>query len=296
MEIIFLGTACMQPTKKRNHPGILLLYKGDGLLFDCGEGIQRQLKIAGIRPTKITKIFLTHWDGDHFFGLPGLLQTMQAAGYDHTLELYGPKGTREMFELLKKLMGRKFLLEVKVSEVKKGTIVQEEDYEIHADELKHTSPCVGFAFAERNKRKMLMSVLKKLGVPEGPLVGKLQEGKKIIHQGREVAPDQVSKVIPGRKIVYATDTRPCAGLLRLAEGADILILESTFKSDLEEKAKEFMHLTAREAGQIANEAHVKKLFLTHFSQRYKDVSELEEDARDVFDNTQAAEDFMKIKI
>ena len=100
----------------------------------------------------------------------------------------------------------------------------------------------------------------------------------------------------GRKIVYATDTRPCAGLLKLAKDADVLILESTFKSDLEEKAKEFMHLTAREAGEIANEAHAKKFFLTHFSQRYKEVYELEEDARDVFDNTQAAEDFMKIKI
>ena len=292
MEITFLGTACMQPTKERNHPGVLLMYGGEGLLFDCGEGIQRQLRIAGVKPTKVKKIFITHWDGDHFFGLPGLLQTMHAAGSEG-VELYGPKGTQRMFELLKKL--GKFDLQVTVKEVGKGRVAEEDDYVVYAEELKHTSPCVGFAFVEKDKRKMVLSALKKLGI-QGPLIGKLQEGKKVQYKGKTVEPDQVSKVVRGRKVVYATDTRPCAGVVKLAKEADVLILESTFKSDLEEKAKEFLHLTAREAGHIANEAQAKRLVLTHFSQRYKDIHELEEDARDVFDNTQAAEDFMRIKL
>src|SRR3989344_7740762 len=296
MELIFLGTSCMQPTKQRNHPGVLLIYKGEGLLFDCGEGIQRQLRCAGIKPTVITKIFITHWHGDHVLGLPGLIQTLGASEYAGTLHVYGPEGTKKNLEMLKKIFAGKDTVSCEVHDVARGEIVHVDDYSVHAEELKHTITCLGYAFVETDKRKMLMGKVKQLKIPEGPLLGKLQRGESIMHNGKKVSPQDVSTLVTGRRIAYATDTRPCSAIVKLAQHADILILESTYASDLADKAKEHSHLTAKEAAQLANDAQAKKLYLMHFSPRYKNGQQLEEDARDIFDNTEAAEDFMKVKL
>jgi ribonuclease Z len=293
MEIIFLGTACMQPTKERNHPGVLLVRKGEGILFDCGEGIQRQLKVAGIKPTIISKILITHWHGDHVLGLPGLLQTISASGYSGNLEVYGPKGTKKRIALMKETFASKELIPFSVKEVSKGKICEEDEYALHTAEMKHGTPCIGFSLVEKNRRKVLISRANKLNIPEGPLLGKLQDGKTITHNGEKIKPDQVTTTIMGKKLTYITDTLPCSNITTLAKDSDILILESTYKSDLQEKAKEYYHLTAHDAATLANDANVKKLILTHFSGRYKDVKELEEDARDIFHNTQAAEDMMR---
>jgi ribonuclease Z len=296
MEITFLGTSCMKPTKERNHAGVLLVRKGEGFLFDCGEGIQRQLVIAGIKPTIIKKIFITHWHGDHVLGIPGLLQTMSASGYEGTVELYGPVGTKKFMNYLTKAFASKTTIDIKIHEVKNGKINEEKEFKIFSHELKHSTPCVGYAFEEKDWRKVNMKKANALGLHEGPLLGKLQRGEKIKHEEKTVSPDQVTQIVKGRKVTYVTDTLPCSGAVKLAKDADILILEATYKSDREDKAKEYYHLTAKDAALIANQANAKRLILTHFSTRYKTAQETEEDARDVFDNTQAAEDFMRVKL
>lgn len=298
MEITFLGTSCMQPTKERNHPGILLTYKGEGLLFDCGEGIQRQLRCAGIKPTIVTKIFITHWHGDHVLGLPGLLQTISASERPEgsKIDIYGPRGTKKYVDISLQAFASKDVLLLEVHEVKKGVVLETEEYAILAEEMIHSAPCVGFAFIEHDKRKVNMKNVKRLKLPEGPLLGALQRGETVSHGGRKIRPDEVTELVKGRKVVYATDTRPCDGILRLGKDADVLILESTYLSDLQEKAKEYLHMTAAEAAHLANEAHAKKLVLTHFSPRYKKVQDIEEEARDIFDNSVVAHDFMKINL
>jgi len=296
MELVFLGTSCMKPTKERNHPGMLLLHKGQGILFDCGEGIQRQLQVAGIRPTVIRKILISHWHGDHVLGLPGLLQTLSASGYEGTLEVYGPKGTKKFIDYMGKAFASKDMLDFKVIEVKPGLICDEKEFVLESDDLVHSAPCVGYSFIEKDRRKVKLREVKKLGIPVGPILGKLQNGETVSYKGKKIKPDDVTDVVKGRKIAYVTDTRPCDGALSLAKDADILVMEATYKSGMEEKAKEYFHVTAKEAALVANQANVKQLILTHFSTRYKNPLELEEDARDVFDNTRAAEDFMRVKL
>lgn len=288
----------MQPTKERNHPGVLLLYKGEGLLFDCGEGIQRQLRCAGIKPNIVKKIFITHWHGDHVLGLPGLLQTISAAERkeEGKLELYGPKGTKKYVAMMLQAFASKDVLPLEVHEVGKGVAFHGEEYSILSEELSHSTPCVGFAFVENDKRKVNMNDVKRLKIPEGPLLGALQRGEKIQLNGKTIRPDDITTLIKGRRITYATDTRPCDGILRLARNADVLILESTYMSDFQDKAKEYMHMTASEAALLANQSGAKRLVLTHFSPRYKNIKDLEEEARDVFDNSVVAEDFMRIEL
>lgn len=284
----------MKPTKERNHAGVLLTLKGEGLLFDCGEGTQRQLICAGIRPTLIKKIFISHWHGDHILGLPGLIQTLSASEYTGTLHIYGPKGSKRFLALALSAFAGKALIDINVHEVSVGKVLEEEEYAVYSDSLHHSVPCVGYAFIENDRRKIDMKKVRKIGIPEGPLIGKLQEGNEIIFKGKKILPDDVGYVQKGRKVVYVTDTRPCNGALKLAKCADILIIESTYSSDLEDKAVEYCHLTAKEAALIANQAKVKKCILTHFSVRYKQVQEIEEDARKIFDDTQAAKDLMRV--
>lgn len=296
MQVVILGTSCMQPTKERNHPAMLLTYKGENILFDCGEGTQRQLKIAGIKPARITKMLISHWDGDHVLGIAGLMHTMGASGYAGRLDIYGPVRSKVYMEHLLKAFFSKGVIDFKVYEVKEGKFFENEDFYLEALPLKHNTKVLGYAFREKSRRRINLNYIKKLGIPQGPLLGKLQRGQIISFKGKKVKVEDATYIVKGKKVVYITDTLPCDNAVKLAQGADLLITEATFKSDLAEKAREYMHMTAKEAGLLANQANVKKLVLTHFSQRYKNVKELEEDARDVFDNTEAAEDLMKIKV
>lgn len=296
MEIVFLGTGSMVPTKERNHSALLLSYKEEGILFDCGEGTQRQLKMAGLNLNKITKILISHWHGDHVLGLPGLVQTMGSLGYEGTLEIYGPKGTKKRMEN----MGDVFLFEdtvdIKVEDVSKTRFFSGKEFALEALPLEHTTSCLGYSFIENDKRKMKKELLKKKGIAEGPLVGKLQEGQSVKINGKIIAPDEVSIIEKGKKVTYIADTKLCSNAIKLSENADILICESTYANDLEEKASLYKHLTAGQAGFIANKAGVKKLVLTHFSQRYKDLEQIKEDAKTVFNNIICANDLMKISL
>lgn len=296
MEITILGTAGSVPTKDRNVSATFMAYKAEGLLFDCGEGTQRQMKKAGIPLSKITKIFITHWHGDHVIGLPGLLQSLGLGNHAGLIEVFGPIGTKERIGHTFSAFEFDRRLDLRVHEVKSGVIVEDKDFVIECAPLKHRVTCLGYAFVEKEKRRMDVKLLKKHSVPLGPLVGKLQEGHVATVNGKKITPDMVSEVIPGKKIAYVTDTVVCAGAHKLAENADVLICESTYHSEMEAQAHEYAHMTAKEAAQIASQANAKKLYLTHFSARYKDTSVLEQDAREIFDNTEAAQDLMKIKL
>lgn len=296
MEITILGTAGSVPTKDRNVSATFMAYKSEGLLFDCGEGTQRQMKKAGIPLSKITKIFITHWHGDHVIGLPGLLQSLGLGNHAGLVEVFGPVGTKERLGHTFSAFEFDRRLDLRVHEVKSGVIVDDKDFVIECAPLKHRITCLGFAFIEKEKRRMDVKLLKKHGVPLGPSVGKLQEGHVVTVGGKKITPDMVSEVIPGKKVAYVTDTVVCQGAHKLAENADILICESTYHSDMTDQAHEYAHMTAKEAAGIASQANVKKLYLTHFSARYADTGILEQDAREVFDNTEAAQDLMKIKL
>ena len=296
MEIVFLGTASMVPTKERNPSSILISYGSEGILIDCGEGTQRQLKITGIKLTKITKILISHWHGDHVLGLPGLIQSLGASDYNKTLRVYGPKGTKEYFKALTKTFVFDRRIELEVNEVKKDKFFENEDFLLEALPLEHRIPTLGFNFIEKDKRKIDLKRVKKLGIPEGPLLGKLQDGESIVYKNKKIKPEQVTYLEKGKKITIITDSLLCNNCYKLAKNADLLICEATYSSKLEDKGEEYYHMTAKQAAQIANKTNVKKLVLTHFSARYKNTQEIEEDARDIFDNVICAKDFMKINL
>lgn len=295
MELVFLGTSCMIPTKERNHTSIFLSYKTEGILVDCGEGTQRQMKIAGIKPSKVTRILISHWHGDHVLGIPGLIQTLGASDYSQPLDIYGPKGTKEhmkaMFDAF--VFDRQF--EIRVHEVSGESVIETKDFSIIALPLSHNIETLGYAFIEKDRRRINLAAVKKLGIPEGPLLGKLQDGEQIEFRGKKISPDETTRVVSGKKIAFVMDTVACENAEKLAKGADLLICEAAYASALEDKAAEYKHMTARDAALIASRSGAKELILTHFSARYKDTAEILEDAQEVFSSAKCAYDFMKVK-
>ncbi|MCK4521013.1 MAG: ribonuclease Z [Nanoarchaeota archaeon] len=296
IEIVFLGTSSMVPTKERNHSSVLVSFKGNNILMDCGEGTQRQLKIAGISASKINKILISHWHGDHVLGLPGLIQTLAANKYEKTLEIYGPKGTKKRFKAMFEAFVFDNNIDLKVVDVEKGVFFENSDFKIEALPLEHGIATLGFSFIEKDRRRIELSKAKKLGLKEGPLLGKLQDGKSITFNGKKIKPDMVCYVVEGKKITYIADTLQCKNAYKLAENSDLMICEATYASAMGEKVEERFHMSAKQAGLIANKANVNELILTHLSARYKDDSEVLEDAKDVFNNVRVAHDFMKIKL
>jgi ribonuclease Z len=295
IDILFLGTGCMQPTKQRNHAAILLRFNKENLLFDCGEGTQRQMRIAGFKPAKITRLFISHWHGDHVFGIPGLLSSMGADQFTEKLEIYGPKGSKKYLSNLFKSFAAKDIIPYEVHEISSGKIFDNEEFMVEAYPLKHSVPCMGYSFIEKERRRINVAKAKKLSL-EGPILGKLQKGKSVVVNGIKIESEEVTYLVPAKKISYVTDTTECDGANTLAKDADLLILEGTLLDELEENAIKSKHLTVKQAAIIASENNAKKLILTHISQRYKNSSEIIDEAKNYFDNTVVAEDFMKLKI
>jgi ribonuclease Z len=285
----------MIPTKERNHSGIFLSYKTHGFLFDCGEGIQRQFRIANIKPTKVDKIFISHWHGDHVFGLPGLLSTLSACAYERIVEIYGPKGTKNHMACLKNFFESKIAVQISVIEIDSGKCWEDENLFVEAFQLRHNVPSIGFRVVEKDRLRINVVKAKKFGVSEGPEMGKLQHGKDVVVDGKKVSYKDVTYVVSGIKIGYISDTSLCENVFKIAEGADLLICESTYDSSLEQKAEEYFHLTAFQAAMIASKSGAKRLVLTHFSQRYKEIKQILDDAKQAFDNVSCAHDFMSIK-
>ncbi|MBT3298673.1 ribonuclease Z [archaeon] len=295
-KITFLGTSSMQPTKERNHPSILLTYKSENILFDCGEGTQRQMRIGGIKPSKITKICISHWHGDHVLGLPGLMSTMGTDQYAKKVEIYGPKGTKKYIEHMLKAFFSKDVIDFEINEVNEGIIFENKEFRLEAAKLEHGTTCIGFSFTEKDKLRINMAKAKRLGLNEGPELGKLQEGKDIQFNNQKINHKDVTYKVYGKKFSYISDTINCDGANKLAEDSDLLVSECSFHSNEENKAEEYLHLTAKDAALIASQHGVKKLILTHPSLRYKDVNVLVEEAKNYFQETIFAHDFMKVNL
>ena len=301
MKLTFLGTGAMVPTKDRNVQGMYLDYDGEGILIDCGEGTQRQMNIAGINRHKVKKVLISHWHGDHIAGLIGLIQTIGNIDEPGTLKIYGPAGSKERLHHLLNCCDFDLRIDIQLEEVtpKDGEPVkffENDKYELYAVDLKHSIPCNGYALVEKDKRNIDMPKAKKLGLQQGPLLGKLQDGESIEINGKPIHPDEVSTIKKGKKLVFILDTEECIGFSNLAQDADVLVAEATYESSLDEKAEQYKHMTAQTVAQIASQTNVGKLILTHFSQRYKTVDALQEDAKKVFPRTSCAYDFMSVKL
>jgi ribonuclease Z len=301
MELVFLGTGSMVPTKERNVTAHLIEYRGEFILVDCGEGTQRQMNLAGYSRTKVKKVLLTHWHGDHVAGLIGLIQTVSAVPDPGTLTIFGPVGTKKyMHHLLNSVaFDLRITLDVQEIEVPKEGVVtfwSGEFYELQAARMDHGIPCIGYSFVEKDTRRMELKTCEELGVKPGPMMGKLQRGEAVEVAGKTISPDDVSYVKKGKKLTFILDTQLNENCIPLAKFSDILVCESTFKEDLAEKGADFKHLTTRDACQIAANADVEKLIITHFSQRYKTTHEMLDEARNYFPNVDAAFDFMKVKL
>ena len=294
MKITFLGTGSMVPTPKRNHTAILLSHGNENILVDCGEGTQKQLRIAKIAPAKITKILITHWHGDHVLGLPGLIQTLGANEYSKVLDIYGPKGSREFIANMFKGFVNEFRIKMRVNEIKEGVFFSSKDFSLEAKMLEHSSPCFGYSFIEADKRNVNINHTKKFGLTRHPILRELQQGRSITWKGQRISAEEATTLKKGKKLTIILDTKFTKSAVELARNADLLICEATLLDELKEKTEEYKHLTTKQAAEIAKEAGVKKLVITHFSQRYKDTRRLEKEAREVFKETTAAKDLMEM--
>jgi ribonuclease Z len=295
----FLGTSSMVPTKERNVSGIYLEYEGEGILIDCGEGTQRQMNIAGINRNKVKKVLLSHWHADHMAGLLGLIQTIGNKDKDVHLDVYGPRGSVEYFGHMMKSSVFDQQLDIVVHEAKAKKpelICSTSRYEIWAVELEHGIPTLGFAFIEKDRRRMKVKRLEEMGIPPGPIYAKLQAGKDVEHRGKMIKSTDVTTIVHGKKIAFIADTAFCPQAVELAKEADVMIAEATFAASEEEKAHQYNHMTAGQSAQLASLANAKKLYLTHFSQRYTSLADIREEAQAVFPDTELASDFKVVKL
>jgi len=300
LHIVFLGTAASIPTIARALPSVVVKRKNEVLMFDCGEGVQRQMIRASVGFHRKMKFFITHMHGDHVLGLPGLLQTMSLLDRKQKLDVYGPVGIQAFVEAIRDTVQFVLTFPIEIHEIKdKDVICQEKEYDVKAAQTDHVIPSLAYALIEMSRPgRFNPKKAEMLGVPEGPLWSKLQRGEKVkTPTGRVVKPEQVvGSPRPGRKIVYSGDTRPIESLLKLAEGADLLIHEATFDDELLDKAIEDGHSTPSQAAETAKKAKVKRLILTHLSSRYKNAQLLLEQARKIFSDVAIAEDFMEIEV
>lgn len=298
IEMTLLGTSSMVPTKERNVIGVYLEVKGKGILFDCGEGTQRQMNIAGINRNKIQYIFISHWHADHIAGLLGLIQTIQNNGVE-TIKLFGPTGTKKHFGHLMEasVFDSKISIEVKEFDCPKVTkIFKCDEFRIEAVNLKHSTPCLAFSLIEANQVKIKIEKLANEGVPEGPHLAILQEGKDMMYCGRSYSSAEYTSIKKGKKITYVVDTSFISSAIDIAKDSDLLLSEATYTEAQEDKADQHLHMTSKQAAQIASMSDSRELVICHFSQRYKTIDQLLNEAKEVFPNTRAGFDFMKIKI
>jgi ribonuclease Z len=263
-----LGSGSSVPTAKRNHPGILLSYKTENMLFDCGEGIQRQFRKAKKNPCKLTRLFISHWHGDHVLGIPGLLQTLYLNDYGRTLEIYGPRGTKKYMEQLLSLFVYKSRIEFKIHEISHGKVFDNGDFYVEAMAMDHGAPSVAYSFVIRDGLRIDKKKLAKLKIPHGPAIAKLKEGKDITIDGKKIKSKNVTYMQKGRKVAFVFDTEDNANIVKIARGSNLFFCESTYLDETE-LAKDHKHMTCEQAANNAKKAGVDKLVLFHLSQRHE---------------------------
>jgi ribonuclease Z len=299
-DVLPLGTASAVPTRHRHLSALAVERKGRVLLFDCGEGTQYRLLHADLSRARVDAIFLTHLHGDHCYGVPGLLSTLALQQRTAPVTLVGPPGVRELLVALPSDAPDDLPYPLHIVE---GTAAQWErpvyatdELTVSARPLEHRGPTMGFRLEERARPgRFQPAAARALGVPEGPAFGRLQEGEKVtLDDGTTVRPEQVlGPSRPGIAFAYVTDTRPCDGGRLLAEGADLLYHDATFADDLQDRAVETRHSTAREAATVARDAGAKRLLLGHLSARYDDPTPLAAEAQSVFPRSEVADELRR---
>ena len=300
LTVTFLGTSAARPTVERNVSGLALHREGETMLFECGEGTQRQMMRYGVS-FALSEIFFTHFHADHFLGVIGLIRTLGLQGRPEPLLLYGPKGAKKVLGEAMKLGVERVPFPVEITEVKSGDAIgKREGYEIVPFATDHGGGSVGYALREFERRgRFDVEKAKATGIPEGPLWGKISKGETIeLADGRTLKADGfVGPPRPGRVVVFTGDTRPSASVIDAAKGADLLIHEATFGEEEKDRAKDTGHSTAKEAAQVALAAGVKKLMMCHVSARYSmSADELVKEAREVFPNSSVAKDGMEVDV
>lgn len=283
-ELVVLGTASQTPTRGRNQNGYLLRWDGEGLLFDPGEGTQRQMLLAGVRASEITRICLTHMHGDHCLGLPGVLQRLSLDQIGHEIAAYYPAENQDTFRQLRTAALFHDVVNLREQPVAGSqTLTEGPPFLLAAQRLSHAVPAIGYRLAEPDGRRMLPAALARHGIA-GPDVGLLRQQGYLVTGGRRVGLAEVSEPRPGQRFAFIMDTRLCDAAFALADRADLLVCESTFLDRDAGLAKQYGHLTAAQAGRIAAEAGARVLVLTHFSQRYahEDGERFAAEARAVF--------------
>jgi ribonuclease Z len=300
LAIRFLGTSASRPTVERNVSSLALVREGETMLFDCGEGTQRQMMRYGIS-FNVGDIFFTHTHADHLLGVIGLLRTMALQGRTEPLRLWGPKGAARTLRRAEQFGMDRLTFAVEIAELQSGVPIARGGYSIVAFAVDHgPSPSLGYALVEEQRRgRFHPDMARELGVPEGPLWGRLHRGEPVtLEDGRVIDPATlVGTPRPGRRVVISGDTRPCEATVEMARGADLLVHEATFAEEETARALETGHSTAAEAARVAERAGVRRLILTHFSARYsRDPSELEGEARAIFANVSVARDGMEVEV
>jgi ribonuclease Z len=298
IRITFLGTAASRPTVGRNVSGISVQREGESFLFDCGEGTQRQMMRYGTG-FSVSRIFISHMHADHFLGVVGLIRTMALQGRQDPLHLYGPPGSSRVLREAVHLGVERVQFPVSIDELSPGEGIEGDGFVVEALHVVHGTPAMGLRLREHARLgRFDVDRARDLGVPEGPLFGRLHRGEAVEVDGRVIRPEElVGPPRPGRSIVYSGDTRPCDSIREAARDADLLIHEATFSEEEAERAHETYHSTAAGAAGIAASAGVRSLLLTHISARYSEnPSALHDEAAAVFSDARVARDGLVVEV
>jgi ribonuclease Z len=300
LSLVLLGTSASRPTVERNVSSVALVREGETMLFDCGEGTQRQMMRYGVS-FSVRDIFFTHFHADHVIGVIGLMRTMALQGRTDPLRLWGPKGAARHLKRAEQFGVDRITFPVEISELDSGEKVERGDFTIVPFAVEHgPGPAMGYALVENDRKgRFDPAHARELGIPEGPLWGRIHRGEPVtLADGRVIEPSElVGPPRSGRTVVITGDTRPCDSTIAAARGADLLLHEATFGDEEAERAVETGHSTAREAAIIARTAGCRRLLLSHFSARYsRDAAELEAQARSEFADVTIGKDGMEIEV
>jgi ribonuclease Z len=298
IKITFLGTSAPIPTAKRNHTAILLGYKNENILIDCGEGTQRQFRKAKLNPMKINRLLITHWHGDHVLGIPGLLQTLAFNDYKKTLFVYGPRGTKRFMKQMLKTFVFSGKVSIEVKEItREGKFYENNDFYLEAKAMTHGTSTNAYSFVKKGHRRIDKNKLKKSKLPLGPLLQKLKQGKDIIYKGKKYLAKSLTYEEGNKKVSFVLDTSANDKIVNFVQDSDLLVMESSYTDELKDLAKQYKHLTAKQAAEIAKKSKSKKLILTHVSQRYdKDLKKVLDEAKKNFKTTSLVEDLDEIEV
>ncbi|MDA3836170.1 MAG: ribonuclease Z [Nanoarchaeota archaeon] len=283
-KVTFLGTADSIPSASRNHTSILLTHNEENILIDCGEGTQRQFRKAKLNPCKLTRILISHWHGDHVLGLVGLLSTLSLSGYNRTLHIYGPIGIKEKIDLALQVFSFKKNYKIVIEEIGAGKFFENEEFYLEAEEMEHGVPCLAYSFTQKGHLRIKKDKLK--GIPSGPHIKDLKEGKDIVINGRKFKSKDSVYNEKDKKISIVMDTKMNKRIIPFVKDSDIFISEGTYSGDLSKEAEEHMHLTVVDVAKVARQAKVKKLIITHVSSRYmKNLKDILFEAKEIFEES-----------